>query len=135
MTLSYSATLAEGFDELRDRLDETIGSLAMDVVFHPLDDLEPASQDCCVRGMGMLDGDDAIFRTPDDKRRYPGGQVEFVGRAHRLPTRVNDGAQRAQARSRTASEPGSVSIRSRGLTSEPSPAASTSTNRSQRSGY
>ena len=66
----------------------------MDVVSHPLDDFEPASRDCRVRGMGVLDGDDAIFRTPDDERRYPRGQVELVARAHRLPTRVNDGAQR-----------------------------------------
>ena len=68
----------------------------MDVVSHPLDDLEPAPRDCRVRGMGVLDGNDAIFRTPDDERRHPGGQVELIGRAHRLTTRVDDGAQRAQ---------------------------------------
>ena len=62
----------------------------------PLDDLKPASRDCRVRCMGVLDGDDAIFRTPDDERRHPGGQVELIGRAHRLTTRVDDGAQRAQ---------------------------------------
>jgi hypothetical protein len=34
----------------------------------------------------VLNGDDAIFRTPDDERRHHGGQVELIGRAHRLTT-------------------------------------------------
>jgi hypothetical protein len=56
--------------------DDALGSLAVRIVAHVLEDLEPASGDGGMRRDGMLHRNERVPVSPDDERRHLRRQVE-----------------------------------------------------------
>src|SRR5207253_219318 len=93
VALATALLQAESPDE---DVDEPRRRLAVRIVAHALEDFEPAARDGLVGSDGVAHGNERIPGTPDDERRYLGGQIQPVGGAHRLSAQVDDGAQGAK---------------------------------------
>ena len=59
------------------------------------EDLEAAFWNCIVCRKPMSDGDNVVPVTPNDQCRNAGGEIQAIHCTYRLPTRIDDTAQRA----------------------------------------